>query len=139
MKFDADVIAARPGICTWPGESRFGMVSLRLSCAVKPPAAHAATPSDPLPSGSDCESGVFGWPRKTSERDTTPPVFSEKAPFCHAVVLVAADAAGVPPRAAVTRTAATAIRHAAVLARSRCRNDEHRVDMNPPRTRGGCA
>src|ERR1700690_463966 len=105
------------------------MVSLRLSCAVKPPAAQAATPSDPLPSGSDCESRVFGRPRKTSERDTTPPVFSENAPFCQAVVLVAADAAGVPPRVAVTRTAATAIRHAAVLARSRCRGGAHRADM----------
>src|SRR6202020_3445413 len=95
-----------PGIWAWPGESRLGMVSLRLSCAVNPPAAHSATPSEPFPSGSDWESEVFGWPRKTSERDTTPPVFSEKAPFCQAVVLVAADAAGVPPRAAGTSTAA---------------------------------
>src|SRR5580698_689682 len=97
------------------------MVSLRLSCAVNPPAAQAATPSDPLPSGSDCESAVFGWPRKTSERDTTPPVFSEKAPFCQAVVLVAADAGRVPPRTTATRTAATAIRQAAALARNLCR------------------
>src|SRR6202020_1545925 len=119
-----------PGIWAWPGESRLGMVSLRLSCAVKPPAAHAATPSEPFPSGSDSESVVFGWPRKTSERDTTPPVFSEKAPFCHAVVSEAADAAGVPPRTAVTRTAATAIRQAAALARSRCRG-AHRADMSP--------
>ena len=57
VKFDAEVIAARPGICTWPGESRLGMVSLRLSCAVNPLAAQAATPSEPLPSGSDCVVG----------------------------------------------------------------------------------
>jgi len=53
VKFAADVIAASPGISTWPGESRLGMVSLRLSCAVNPFAAHSATPSEPLPSGSD--------------------------------------------------------------------------------------
>src|SRR5579859_5538665 len=112
------------------------MVSLRLSCAVKPPAAHAATPSDPLPSGSDCEAALFGWPRKTSERDTTPPVFSENAPFCQAVVLAAADAAGARPRTAVTRTAATAITQAAALARNLGRGAD-RADMSPPRTRGG--
>ena len=73
VKFDADVIAASPGMSTWPGESRLGMVSLRLSCAVNPLAAQAATPSEPLPSGSDSESVVFGWPRTMSDSDTTPP------------------------------------------------------------------
>ncbi|HEY7812703.1 MAG TPA: hypothetical protein VIC62_05660, partial [Nakamurella sp.] len=110
VKLDADVIAARPGISTWPGDSRLGIVSLRLSCAVKPLAAQAATPSEPLPSGSDCEPAVFGWPRKTSDRDTTPPVLTEKAPFCHAVVPEAADAAGALPTVA-TRTVATARKH----------------------------
>src|ERR1700728_1547855 len=97
------------------------MVSLRLSCAVKPPAAQAATPSEPLPSGSDCEAALFGWPRNTSERDTTPPVFSENAPFCQAVVLAAGAPRRGPPRTAVTRTAATAITQAAALARNLCR------------------
>ena len=60
VKFDADVIADRPGICTWPGERRYGMVSLRLSCAVKPFAAQAAAPSEPLPSGSDWALALFG-------------------------------------------------------------------------------
>ena len=60
VKFEAEVIAARPGICTCPGDSRYGMVSLRFSCAVNPLAAQAATPSEPLPSGSDWLAAVFG-------------------------------------------------------------------------------
>ena len=135
VKFEADVIAARPGICTWPGESRLGMVSLRLSCAVNPPAAQAATPSEPLPSGSDWESVVFGWPRTTSDSDTTPAGLTENAPFCQAVVLEAADATRAPPRAA-TRTAASASRNPAAVARRR-RWSGQRVDMSPPRGQGG--
>ena len=57
LKFDADVIADRPGMFTWPGDSRYGIVSLRFSCAVNPFAAHAATPSEPLPSGIDWLAG----------------------------------------------------------------------------------
>ena len=94
VKFAADVIAARPGICTCPGESRCGMVSLRLSCAVNPPAAQAATPSDPLLSGRNCDGELFGAPITTSERATTPAVFREKAPLLQAVVRLAAAAAG---------------------------------------------
>ena len=57
------------------------MVSLRLSCAVNPPAAQAATPSDPLLSGRNCDGELFGAPSTTSERATTPAVFREKAPL----------------------------------------------------------
>lgn len=46
------------------------MVSLRLSRAVNPPPAHSATPSEPLPSGSDWVLAVFGCPSTTSERET---------------------------------------------------------------------
>ena len=80
VKFEADVIAARPGICNCPGDSRSGMVSLRFSCAVNPPAAHADTPSDPLPSGRNCDGELFGWPSTTSERDTTPAGLSGEGP-----------------------------------------------------------
>jgi hypothetical protein len=90
---------------TCPGERRFGIVSLRLSCAVNPPAAHAATPSEPLPSGKDCESARFGRPSTTSERETTPPTSVENAPCCHAVVSVAAAARVVNCKNAETGTA----------------------------------
>ena len=92
LKSDADVIAARPGICTCPGDSRLGMVSLRFSCAVNPPVPHAATPSEPLLSGRNCDGELFGAPSTTSERDTTPAVFRENAPFCQPVVRLAAAA-----------------------------------------------
>ena len=92
VKFEADVIADRPGICSCPGDSRYGMVSLRFSCAVNPPAAQAATPSEPLLSGSDWLAAVLGWPSTMSERDTTPAGLTEKEPFCQAVVRLAATA-----------------------------------------------
>ena len=46
-------------------------MSLRLSWAVKPLAAHAATPSEPLPKGRDWDDALFGCPSTTSERETT--------------------------------------------------------------------
>src|SRR6266481_2373558 len=95
------------------------MVSLRLSCAVKPSAAQAATPSEPLPNGSDWESTVFGRPSTMSERETTPLVFTEKAPLRQAVVTAAADAMSVLPRASVASTAATASRQLAATERKR--------------------
>ena len=67
-------------------------MSLRFSCAVNPFAAHAATPSDPLPSGSDWLSEVFGAPSTMSDSATTPDGFNENEPFCQAVVTVAAAA-----------------------------------------------
>src|SRR5271154_3408378 len=109
------------------------MVSLRLSWAVKPSAAQAATPSEPLPSGSDCESAVFGWPSTMSDSETTPPVLTEKAPLCHAVVAEAADATGAAPRAA--KAVAVVIRQPVVIARRR-RWSGHRADMSPPRDSG---
>src|SRR5689334_22821511 len=80
---------------TWPGESRFGMVSLRLSWAVKPFAAHSATPSEPLPSGRNCVAEALGRPSTTFDRETMPPTSVTNAPFRQAVVAVAAPA-GVP-------------------------------------------
>jgi hypothetical protein len=94
VKSAAEVIADRPGISTCPGESRSGSVSLRLSCAVNPFAAHAATPRDPLPSGSDCASLTFGCWITMSERLTTPPTSSANAPSCQAVVGESAKASG---------------------------------------------
>src|SRR4051812_42561954 len=82
---------------TWPGESRSGMVSLRLSWAVKPFAAHAATPSDPLPSGRNCVAELLGLPSTTFERETIPPTLVANAPFCQAVVVVAAAAGVLEP------------------------------------------
>src|SRR5690242_15559774 len=98
---------------SWPGESRYGSVSLRLSCAVKPPAAQAATPSEPLPSGSDWAGAVFGRPSTTSERPTTPPVSTANAPFRQAVVTVAAPAGGASRSATATDRLAVASRQAA--------------------------
>src|SRR5216683_7132736 len=64
-KSGAFVITDRPGMFTCPGDLRPGKVSLRFSCAVKPPAAHTATPRVPLPSGIDWVAAVFarGGPR----------------------------------------------------------------------------
>src|SRR5258708_21039268 len=118
VKFDADVRADKPGMFTWPGDSRYGIVSLRFSCAVNPLAAHSATPSDPLPKGSDWVSALFGRPRTTSDRETTPPVFIWTSPFCHAVVTLAAAARGA--RLPVT-TSGTATNKAAAAAGSRRR------------------
>src|SRR5437764_9951883 len=90
---------------TWPGESRLGIVSLRSSCAVNPLAAHAATPNEPLPNGRNCVADVLGLPSTTFDRETTPPTSVEKAPFCQAVVTVAASA-GVPEPSATANTGA---------------------------------
>ncbi len=114
LKFDADVIVDRPGMFTWPGDSRYGIVSLRFSCAVNPFAAHAATPSDPLPSGIDWLAAVFAAPSTMSDSATTPDGFSENEPFCQAVVAVAATAGWIEPAtatgAAIASPAATAKR-----------------------------
>ena len=86
-----------------------GMVSLRFSCAVKPPAAQAATPSEPFPSGSDSES-VRVRPAQDDVRLRHRPRRADRrnAPFCHAVVLDAADATGgALPRAAPKTAAST--------------------------------
>ena len=72
LKSDAWEITDRPGMFTWPGDFRSGMVSDRLSCAVKPFAAQAATPSAPLPSGIDAVGLMLGWPSTMSSRLTTP-------------------------------------------------------------------
>jgi hypothetical protein len=55
---------------------------------------------------------VFGLPRNTSDRDTIPPTFSENAPFCHAVVPVAAKAGEAP----LLTTASSGTTKAAVAA-----------------------
>src|SRR5258708_815403 len=105
------------------------MVSLRLSCAVNPFAAQAATPSEPLPSGSDWEFPVFGRPSRMSERETTPLVFTEKAPLRQAVVTAAADAPWVLPRVAAASAVATASRQAAATVRKR--RSVYRAVMSP--------
>jgi hypothetical protein len=113
LKFDAEVIADKPGMFTWPGDSRDGIVSLRFSCAVNPFAAQAATPSEPLPSGSDWLSAVFAAPSTMSDSETTPDGLSENEPFCQAVVTVAASAGWIE-----TATG-TAIASPAAMARRR--------------------
>src|SRR3954462_6433940 len=112
---------------TWPGESRSGMVSLRLSWAVKPFAAHPATPRDPLPSGRNCVAEVLGRPSTTFERETIPPTLVENDPFCQAVVRVAAFAGVLEPNA----TADTAVRETAAAAALN-RHSLVRLDMFPP-------
>src|SRR3954470_9334423 len=87
---------------SWPGESRFGMVSLRLSCAVKPLAAHAATPSEPLPSGMNWVAEVLGRPSTTLARETIPPTFRANDPCCQAVVAAAGLAGLAGPMAAAS-------------------------------------
>jgi hypothetical protein len=65
-----------------------------------------------------------------SERETTPPVFTENFPLCQAVLTVAATAAeGGPPMAMTGPVAAS--KQAAVAARTRCRG--HRAGMIPSR------
>src|SRR5579884_1046604 len=115
---------------TWPGESRLGIVSLRLSCAVKPFAAQAATPSEPLPSGRNWVAEVLASPMTTFERETIPPMFCEKAPFCQAVVVVAA-AAGVPEPRAIASGGASESAVAAAASRSSL----GRADTGPPSMR----
>ena len=88
-------------------------MSLRFSCAVNPFAAQAATPSEPLPSGSDWLLAVFAAPSTMSDSDTTPDGFSENEPFCQAVVTVAAAAGWIE-----TATG-TAIAIPAAMARKR--------------------
>src|SRR5260370_11550985 len=105
------------------------MVWLRLSCAVNRFAAQAATPSEPLPSGSDWEFTVFGRPSTMSERETTPLVFTEKAPLRQAVVTAAADALWVLPRVAATSAVATASRQAEATVRKR--RSVYRAGMSP--------
>ncbi len=78
---------------TCPGDLRSGIVSERLSWAVNPFAAQAATASEPLPSGIDWSPLWFGWPSTMSDWLTTPSGSSWNAPFCQAVVAVAAAAA----------------------------------------------
>src|SRR5437763_7946668 len=95
----------RPGMVTWPGDSRFGMVSLRFNCAVNPFAAHSATPSEPLPNGRNCVFVEFAFPMTTFDRETTAAVSRAKAPLCQAVVTVAAAAGVGLNRFAVTGTA----------------------------------
>jgi len=89
-KSGAFVITDRPGMFTCPGDLRPGKVSLRFSCAVKPPAAHTATPRVPLPSGIDWVAAVFARPSTMSDCRTTLATSTPKAPPCHAVVTVAA-------------------------------------------------
>ena len=103
MKSVAVVIAASPGMFTWPGDFRAGKVSSRLSWAVNPFAAHAATPSEPLPSGRNWAAEKFGCLMTTSERLTTPAVFSANEPSCQAVVTAVAAAAGREPPVARAR------------------------------------
>src|SRR5260370_36950670 len=105
------------------------MVSLRLRGAVNPFAAQAATLSEPLPSGSDWEFTVFGRPSTMSERETTPLVFTEKAPLRQAVVTAAADALWVLPRGAAPSAVATASRQAGATVRKRRR--VHSTGMRP--------
>src|ERR1700722_2564394 len=121
LKFDADVIVDRPGMFNCPGDSRYGIVSLRFSCAVNPFAAHAATPSEPLPSGRDWLDAVFASPSTTSDSATTPAGFSENEPFCQAVVAVAATAGG-----ASTATAASGTPSASPVAIARRRDNLRR-------------
>jgi hypothetical protein len=63
-------------------------------------------------------SALFGRPRTTSDRETTPPVFIWNAPFCHAVVTLAAAARGA--RLPVT-TSGTVTNKATAAAGSRGR------------------
>jgi hypothetical protein len=67
------------------------------------------------------------------ERETTPPVFTEKAPFCQAVVAVAAEAGCESPKATVRSEAVMAV---AVLAANK-RKGRRALKGGPP-VRGGC-
>src|SRR5690349_4201064 len=112
---------------TCPGESRFGIVSVRLSCAVNPFAGHSATPSEPLPSGRNCVAAVYALPITTLERETIPLTFCAKEPFCQAVVVVAASA-GVPEPMATARGGARENTAAAATNR----DNLERADTSPP-------
>src|ERR1700730_1415726 len=92
VKFAALVSFDSPGITTCPGDLRSGKVSDRLSCAVKPLAAHTAAPSGPLPSGTNWVGSVLVLPSTISDRRTTFGVSIENDPFRHAVVVPAANA-----------------------------------------------
>jgi len=72
---------------------------------------------------------VFGRPSTMSERETTPLVFTEKAPLRQAVVTAAADAPWVLPRVAATSAVATASRQAAATVRKR--RSVYRAGMSP--------
>src|SRR5690349_19977627 len=77
------------------------MVRLRLNWAVKPFAAHSATPNEPLPSGRNCVAELLGRPSTTSERDTTQPTSRMNEQFCQAVVAAAGAAWPAEPMATV--------------------------------------
>jgi|SRR5712691_8244753 len=60
LKSFACEMTDRPGMVTWPGDLRAGMVSDLLSWAVNPFAAQAAAASEPLPSGMDAVGLTLG-------------------------------------------------------------------------------
>src|SRR6266568_4463470 len=142
LKSVAVVSLDSPGITTWPGDLRSGKVSDRLSWAVKPFAAHTAAPSVPLPSGTNCVGSVFAWPSTMSERRTTFGVSTTNDPFCHAVVVPAANpgdaAAGVA--AAMTPAVSTgtnrSARMSSVLHQSLMRSVVDEVELFPLADRG---
>src|SRR6478736_744072 len=80
----------------------FGSVSARLSWAVNPLAAHAATPNEPLPRSIDCLGNAGARPRTMLDRRTRFAVSTLNAPPLHAVV---AACAGPPAAAAHISTA----------------------------------
>src|SRR3954470_2256663 len=83
-----------------------GSVSARLSCAVKPLAAHAAIPKDPFPRSMDCLGRVGARPRTMSDRRTRLDVSTWNAPPLHAVVAASAGpAAAAAHSSAVSRPA----------------------------------
>ena len=86
LKSLAEVSAARPGMTSWPGESRCGRVSARFSWAVNPSAAHTAIPSRPLPIGIASAGLAFGSPSTMSDRPNRPPASTTKCPAFQAVV-----------------------------------------------------
>src|SRR5258707_6695662 len=75
----------RPEITTQPGDLRFGWVSFRFNCAVKPLAAHAATPRLPLPSGMKPIGLVLALARTMFDCATTFATSTWNDPFCQAV------------------------------------------------------
>src|SRR5579859_1855688 len=77
----------RPEITTQPGDLRTGCVSVRFNCAVKPLAAHAATPRLPLPSGMKSIGLVLAVDRTIFDCATTFATSTWNDPFCQAVLI----------------------------------------------------
>src|SRR5262249_7578149 len=107
-----------------------GNVSTRFSCAVKPLAAHAATPNTPLPRSIDCLGCSGGCPSTMFERRTRFAVSTLNLPPLHAVVGPAAQAPGAAPAANARHDSPAANRDATTkrLIRSLL------LDLGPSRT-----